>query len=73
MTSAIVGHKTPTIKPDDLVRTEGGGTAVCIEIRPRGFRLLRDVVTGFLFSKHVDDLYLVRASTPRPWPAHRLP
>lgn len=68
MSFPLVGNKPPTIKPDDLIRTPSGRTASCIEIRPRGFRLLKDIVSGALFIMHVDELYLVRAAMPKPWP-----
>jgi hypothetical protein len=70
---ALVGNTKPTIKPDDLVRTPSGRTAVVIQVRPCGFRLLQyvDAPRGQV-ELHVDDLYLVRSAVPRPWPGYRL-
>lgn len=61
-----------TIKPDDLVRTPDGRTAVCVDLNADGTRTLKDVITGHLFRMHRELLYLVRAATPRPWPKHVL-
>lgn len=72
MIPGLVGNKPTTIKPDDLVRTPSGKTARCLEIRPRGFRLIEDVITNERSILHVDDLYLVRSAPPRRWPSHVL-
>jgi hypothetical protein len=61
----------PLIKPGDLVRTQAGGTVKCIELRPRGFRLVEDVLTRVQSIVHSEELYLVRAATPKPWPDRR--
>lgn len=71
MSSIAVGNKPPTIKPDDLVRTPDGRTAVCFALTPDGARLLRDVFSGDIFKMQRESLYLVRASTPKPWPSRR--
>lgn len=72
MILALVGNKPPTIKPDDLVRTKSGRTAICLEIRQAGFRLIEDAITGQRSTVHVDALYLVRSAKPKPWPERRL-
>jgi hypothetical protein len=72
MSAVFVGHKQVTIKPDDLVRTPSGRTALCIEIRQAGFRLIEDSATGQRSIMHVDDLYLVRAAKPKRWADHFL-
>jgi hypothetical protein len=63
----------PTIiKPDDLVRTRDGRiTARCIEILPHHYRRLQNVLTGARFMAHVDDLVVIQAAVPRPWPKER--
>jgi len=59
-----------TIKPDDLVRTPEGRTAICLEIRPNGARLLEDVHTKTRFVMHRDQLYLVRPAAIKPWASY---
>lgn len=71
MILALVGTR-PTIKPDDLVRTMAGRTALCLAIRQAGFRLIEDVDTGDISTVHVDELYLVRSAKPKRWREHRL-
>ena len=70
MTAVAVGYKLPTIKPDDLVRTPSGRTARCLELRPRGFRLLEDIVTKARTILHVQDLFLVSSAPIKRWPSH---
>lgn len=72
MNPQAVGNKQPTIKPDDLVRTPSGRTARCLELRPRGFRLLEDVVTKVQTILHADDLFLVSSAPIRRWTSHSL-
>jgi hypothetical protein len=72
VSAVLVGYKQPTIKPDDLVRTRDGRTALCVEIMPAGFRRLEDAGTGRLFLAHVDDIYLVRSAKPKPWAERKL-
>jgi hypothetical protein len=61
-----------TIKPDDLVRTREGRTALVVEIRQAGFRLIEDSATGARSIRHVSELFLVRASKPKRWSEHVL-
>lgn len=72
MIFGLVGNKPPTIKPGDLIRTQSGRTAHCLEIRARGFRLIADVVTKQQSIVHVDELFLVRSAPPRRWPSYEL-
>jgi hypothetical protein len=67
-----VGAKLPLIKPDDLVRTPQGRTALCLELRPAGFRLLEDVATGQRSILHASDLYLVRSAPVKRWKTYSL-
>jgi hypothetical protein len=60
------------IKPNDLLRTRSGDTAICIELRTRGFRLIENVATGDRSIAHVDDLYLVRSAPVRRWPDYEV-
>ena len=70
MSSLAVGNAPATIKPDDLVRTPRGRTCLCVELRPAGFRLVEDIMTGERLILHARDLYLVRAAPVKPWPSH---
>lgn len=68
MIRAGVGNNRYLIKPDDLVRTPGGRTALCLGINPDGSRELQDVLNGEQFSLMPSLLFLVRAAIPKPWP-----
>ena len=68
--NAAVGQFPATIKPDDLVRTPQGRTALCLELRPAGFRLVEDIATGQRSIIHSHDLYLVRAAPVRRWKSY---
>lgn len=60
------------IKPDDLVRTRDGRiTARCIEILPHHYRRVQNVITGARFVAHVEDLVMIQAAVPKPWPKDR--
>lgn len=63
----IVGHKSSTIKPDDLVRTPRGRTCLCLWINADGSRELQDVLTGETFSMMPSLLYCISAAVPKPW------
>jgi hypothetical protein len=69
---ATVGHKQPTIKPDDLVRTPNGRTCLVLEILPGHLRRVEDCITGARAVWPVAQLYLVRAATPKRWAEHFL-
>lgn len=56
-----------TIKPRDLVRTPSGDTGTCIEILPNGEREVQ-LLSGSFITIKASLLFLVRASTPKPWP-----
>lgn len=71
MTFPRVGHKQPTIKPDDLVRTPSGRTCICVAINPDGSRALRDVLNGEQLDMRPQHLTLVRAAPVRRWPSYR--
>jgi hypothetical protein len=59
----------PTVfKPDDIVRTPSGQTAVVVRINPDGSREIEDLKTLDRFDIMPRHLTLIRASTPRPWP-----
>jgi hypothetical protein len=59
----------PTVlKPDDIVRTPSGQTAVVVRINPDGSREIEDIKSLDRFDIMPRYLTLIRASTPRPWP-----
>jgi hypothetical protein len=63
---------TTIIKPGDLVRTvDAARTARVLAILPCGLRHLLDVHSGRSFKKHVNELYLLEAAVPQPWPSRR--
>ncbi len=70
MSSPAVGTLPPTIKPDDMVRTPDGSTAICVELRPAGFRLIEYSATGQRSIWHHRDLYLVRSAPVRRWKSY---
>lgn len=71
MIFGTVGHKQPTIKPDDLVRTPSGRTCICTDINPDGSRALRDILNGDTFDLRAGLLTLVRAAPVRRWTSYR--
>lgn len=71
MTAAAVGETPPTIKPDDMVRLPNGNTGTVLTIEAGGIRTVHDLDTGTIVRVHRDDLYLVRAAKPKPWPDRR--
>jgi hypothetical protein len=72
VTIAAVGNRPSTIKPNDLVRTARGRTALVLDIRKAGFRLIEDCVTGDRSIVHVDELYLVRSAPVKRWLSYSL-
>lgn len=71
MTLAIVGNKTPTIKPGDLIRTPSGETGTVLWINIDGSREI-ELLGGERVALLSALLFLVRAAVPMPWPSHAL-
>jgi hypothetical protein len=67
------GQQVQTIKPDDVVRTPTGRTAVCLDINADGSRKLEDVDTKEVFDMMPAKLYLVRSAPVRRWQIYHLP